>query len=101
MKTKDGPDYGAHHERQIRSGKSRRQYCTDQGLSYSGFNYWLRRKAQETSGFRELAQPEPGVNEVARVVLELGNNCRILFYGPVEARYVGELIKELGHAGIK
>ena len=77
------------------SGLSARQFCAEYDLPEHVFYYWQRKyreKQESPSGF---VQVEVSGVENGKIRMNLCHGRSLDFNGPVSARWLGELIREL------
>lgn len=78
------------------SGLSQIGYCQEQGISFSKFNYWVRKARPSTispSGFVSI-QVENSVLRSAQPVMELisPGGIRLNFYGAIDPDFIKRLL---------
>jgi hypothetical protein len=80
------------------SGKSIRQFCEDEKISYHAFHYWRKRlKREKTSGFIKLQPVDsalPAAVSYCKVTLANGN-C-VLFHQSPGAKILRNLLRIVG-----
>ncbi|MBA3706542.1 MAG: transposase [Bacteroidetes bacterium] len=77
----------------IESGKSRKVFCAEHGLSYNSFVSWHKEqkdKAKVVSGFSEVIIPS--TNELF-AQLHLPGGIQIDFFQPMTGEFIRSLIK--------
>jgi len=81
-----------HMQQYAQSGMTQKAYCETHGISTATFGYWLKKHRsqhkEETGGF---VQVRPKGSEGMTEILYT-NGVVIRFSGPVEARYLKELV---------
>jgi len=99
---KHGEEFWASHIRQWESsGRSRRQYCIGEGISYWTFREWQKRLDQANLSERNLIQlPQEAYHSVEKVepVIELSlpGNITIRISRGFDGELLRALLQELG-----
>ncbi len=79
------------------SGLSQIAYCQEQGISFSKFNYWVRKARpveEPAGGFVSIKVDGHGTARSAHPVMELisPGGSRLNFYGAVDPEFIKRLL---------
>lgn len=79
------------------SGLSQIGYCQEQGISFSKFNYWVRKSRPEVApgqGFVPIQLDKTPAAVSASPIMELvmANGSRLRFYSPVDPEFIKRLL---------
>jgi len=79
------------------SGMSQIAYCQEQGISFSKFNYWVRKarpSAEPTGGFVSIKVEQHPIQRSAQPLMELisPGGSRLNFYEVVDPGFIKRLL---------
>ncbi|EOR93043.1 hypothetical protein ADIARSV_3799 [Arcticibacter svalbardensis MN12-7] len=79
------------------SGLSQIGYCQEKGISFSKFNYWVRKarpSEKSTQGFLAIKVETNAAQRSVHPVMELisPRGIRLNFYGAVDAEFIKKLL---------
>ena len=79
------------------SGLSQIGYCQEQGISFSKFNYWVRKSRLDSGsrpGFVAIQLDKTPVAASAKPIMELvtSTGSRLSFYSPVDPEFIKRLL---------
>lgn len=79
------------------SGLSQIAYCQEQGISFSKFNYWVRKSRPERAlgqGFVPIQLEKAPASVSVSPIMELvsTNGSRLSFYSPVDPEFIKRLL---------
>ncbi|TRX45275.1 hypothetical protein FNH22_31605 [Fulvivirga sp. M361] len=99
MKRHDASKMQEHYEEWLLSGKSKKEFALEKGISLSVFYYWIKKLEKNVPGvppghgFQRIGLQETAQPPVAIAVVRYPSGVSIEWHGPLEVHFLKALVE--------